>query len=94
MRFSNSAGQFGTLPRRSLQWDVDSVEPGQGRRFRPAWHGTAAGVLAVVFTAVAAGCLVLVALDHMIGRPAAEDHYLAGLNAVAAGDFRRWRSRP
>jgi hypothetical protein len=65
-----------------------------GRRFRPAWDRKAAAILAVVFTAAAAGCLVLVALDLVIGRPAAGDLYLAGLNGVVAAVLWRWRSRP
>jgi hypothetical protein len=46
----------------------------------------------VVFTAAAAGCLVLVGLDLWVGRPAAGDLYLAGLNAGIAAVFWRWRS--
>jgi hypothetical protein len=75
-----------------LQWGMENVEPDRGRRHRAAWHGKAAAVLAVVFTAAAAGCLVLVVLDLWVGRPAAGDLYLAGLNAGIAAVFWRWRS--
>jgi hypothetical protein len=74
---------------------MDNVEPrSQGRRFPALRHGKLVAVLAVVFTAAAAGCLVLVALDLAIDRPAAGDLYLAGLNAVVAAVFWRWHSRP
>lgn len=41
-------------------------------------------ILAVVFTVAAAGSLVLVAVDLVIGRPAAGDVFIAFLNGVAA----------
>ena len=40
--------------------------------------------LAVVFTVAAAGSLVLVVLDLVIGRPAAGDIFITVLNALAA----------
>jgi hypothetical protein len=40
--------------------------------------------LAVVFTVAAAGSLVLVVLDLVIGRPAAGDVFITVLNALAA----------
>ena len=45
--------------------------------------------LAVVFTVAAAGSLTLVALDLVIGRPAAGDIFITVLNALAA--FLLWR---
>lgn len=68
--------------------------PRSGRRGR-APHG--AGMesprvlkfLAVLFTIAAAGSLVLVGLDVVIGRPAAGDMFITVLNALAA--FLLWR---
>jgi hypothetical protein len=40
--------------------------------------------LAVVLTAVAVGSVVLVAVDMVVGRPAAGDVYIAFLNSLAA----------
>ncbi|MFM9432937.1 hypothetical protein ACFDR8_003856 [Arthrobacter sp. MP_2.3] len=50
-------------------------------------------VLAVVFSAVAVGSLVLVGVDIAVGRSAGGDVFIAGLNAVMATVFWRWRSR-
>ncbi|SKB72369.1 hypothetical protein SAMN05660916_02319 [Arthrobacter sp. 31Cvi3.1E] len=45
--------------------------------------------LAVLFTIAAAASLVLVAIDLFIGRPAAGDLFITGLNALAAAVL--WR---
>lgn len=50
-------------------------------------------VLAVVFSAVAVGSLALVCVDLAIGRPAAGDVFIAGLNGAMAAVFWLWRSR-
>ena len=50
-------------------------------------------VLAVIFSAAAAGCIVLVAVDVAIGRPVAGDAFVAGLNGCMAAVFWIWRSR-
>jgi len=49
-------------------------------------------VLAVVFAVAAAGSLVLVAVDLVIGRPASGDVFIAFLNSVAAVMLWRWTS--
>jgi hypothetical protein len=49
-------------------------------------------LLTVVFTAAAAGSLVLVAVDLLVARPAARDTFVAFLNSLAALVLRRWRS--
>lgn len=55
--------------------------PGPGRAHRGLrWFR----FLAVLFTVAAAASLVLVAIDLFIGRPAAGDLFIAGLNALAA----------
>ena len=41
-------------------------------------------VLAVVFTVAAIGSVVLVAVDLIVGRPAAGDLFIAFLNSLAA----------
>ena len=41
-------------------------------------------VLALVFTAAAVGSVVLVAVDLVVGRPAAGDLFIAFLNSLAA----------
>ena len=41
-------------------------------------------VLSVVFTLAAVGSVVLVAVDLVVGRPAAGDLFIAFLNSVAA----------
>jgi hypothetical protein len=46
-------------------------------------------ILAVVFTVAAAGSLVLVVVDLVIGRPAAGDVFIAILNNLAAAVL--WR---
>lgn len=50
-------------------------------------------ILAVVFSTVAVGSLVLVGVDLAIGGPAVGDVFIAGLNAVMAAVFWLWRSR-
>ncbi|MEO5780003.1 MAG: hypothetical protein ABIQ22_09570 [Arthrobacter oryzae] len=45
--------------------------------------------LAVIFTVAAAGSLVLVGVDLVIGRPSAGDIFITVLNALAA--FLLWR---
>ncbi|MGO4591003.1 hypothetical protein [Paenarthrobacter sp. 2TAF44] len=55
--------------------------PGTGRAHRGLrWFR----FLAVLFSVAAAASLVLVAIDVFIGRPAAGDLFIAGLNALAA----------
>jgi hypothetical protein len=55
--------------------------PGPGRARRGLrWFR----FLAVLFAVAAAASLVLVAIDVFIGRPAAGDLFIAGLNALAA----------
>ena len=51
-------------------------------------------VLAIVFSATAVGSLALVAVDLVIGRPAAGDVFIAGLNGAMAAVFWVWRARP
>ncbi|WP_205754706.1 hypothetical protein [Pseudarthrobacter sp. NamE5] len=46
-------------------------------------------ILTVVFTVAAVGSLVLVALDLIVGRPAAGDAFIAFLNSLAAAAL--WR---
>jgi anti-sigma-K factor RskA len=68
---------------------MDGLTPRDGRPHR-AEHG--AGwesprtwrVLTVVFTVAAAGSLVLVIADLLVGRPAAGDVFIAALNSLAA----------
>jgi hypothetical protein len=50
-------------------------------------------VLAVVFSAVALGLLVLVGVDLAIGRPVRGHVFMAGLNGEMATVFWMWRSR-
>lgn len=52
--------------------------PRPGRPFRVL------RILAVVFTVAAVGSVALVAVDLMIGRPAAGDVFIAVLNSVVA----------
>ncbi|MFJ4210687.1 hypothetical protein ACIPY2_19705 [Paenarthrobacter sp. NPDC089675] len=55
--------------------------PGTNRPRRgPGWLR----FLAVLFTAAAAASLLLVAIDVIVGRPAAGDLFISGLNALAA----------
>ena len=57
----------------------DRVRHGSGRlSWRALW------ILAVVFTVATTGYLVLVALDLVIGRPAAGDIFIAFLNSLVA----------
>ena len=44
-------------------------------------------ILALIFTAAAAGCWVLVTVDLVVGRPAGGDVFIAALNTVAAAVF-------
>lgn len=56
-------------------------QPGTGRSHRGLrWFR----FLAMVFTVAAAASLVLAAIDLFIGRPAAGDLFITGLNALAA----------
>lgn len=50
-------------------------------------------VLAVIFSTATVGSLALVAVDLVIGRPAAGDVYVADLNGAMAAVFWVWRSR-
>ena len=50
-------------------------------------------VLAVVFSGVAVGSLVLVGVDLAIGRAAAGDLFISVLNGATAAVFWLWRSR-
>lgn len=61
---------------------------------RESQHGRVRLLLAVVFTITAAGSLVLVAVDLLIGRPAAGDLFIACLNALAAVVLWREVSKP
>jgi hypothetical protein len=62
----------------------DRVRHGSGRlSSRALW------ILAVVFTVATTGSLVLVALDLVIGRPAAGDVFIASLNSLVV--FVLWR---
>jgi hypothetical protein len=51
---------------------------------RPGRPARVQRILAVVFTVAAAGSLALVAVDLMIGRPAAGDVFIAVLNSLVA----------
>ncbi|WP_461186745.1 hypothetical protein [Arthrobacter sp. Z4-13] len=58
---------------------------GSAARRGSAWKSPRAlRVLAVVFTVAAVGSVVLVAVDLVIGRPAAGDLFIAFLNSLAA----------
>ena len=60
---------------------------GRGSQARrgSAWKSPRARlVLAVVFTVAAIGSMVLVAVDLVVGRPAAGDLFIAFLNSLAA----------
>ncbi|PVZ55197.1 hypothetical protein C9424_14135 [Arthrobacter sp. H-02-3] len=48
-------------------------------------------VLAVVFSAAALGSVVLAVVDLAVGRAAAGDGFIAGLNGAMAALFWRWR---
>jgi len=50
-------------------------------------------VLAVVFSAVALGSLLVVGVDLAIGRAPAGDVFIAGLNGAMAAVFWMWRAR-
>ena len=63
--------------------------PGRARRGAGLDSPRVLRVLAVVFTVAAAGSLTLVALDLVIGRPAAGDIFITVLNALTA--FLLWR---
>lgn len=68
---------------------MDGLTPHDGRPHR-AEHGTGWEsprtwrVLTVVFTVAAAGSLVLVIADLLVGRPAAGDVFIAALNSLTA----------
>lgn len=49
-------------------------------------------VLAAVFTVAAVGSVVLVAMDLVVGRPAAGDLFIAFLNSLAAVALWRFSS--
>lgn len=51
---------------------------------RPGRPSRALRILAVVFTVAAVGSLALVAVDLIVGRPAAGDVFIAVLNSVVA----------
>ncbi|KUM36475.1 cell shape-determining protein MreD [Paenarthrobacter nitroguajacolicus] len=67
-------------------------------RFRPGDTGRPdqrwLRLLAVVFTVTASASLVLVAVDLLIGRPAAGDLFITFLNALVAGLLWRWTYKP
>lgn len=72
----------------------DPALRGDGRPGRagrgPGWDSPRVyRVLAVVFTVAAAGALVLVIVDFVIGRPTAGDLFILTLNSVAAAIL--WR---
>jgi hypothetical protein len=48
--------------------------------------------LAVVFTVAAVGSVALVAVDLIVGRPAAGDLFIAFLNSLAAVGLWQWSS--
>lgn len=50
-------------------------------------------VLTVFFSAVVLGSLVLAGIDLAIGRPAAGDLFIAGLNGAMATVFWTWQSQ-
>jgi hypothetical protein len=69
--------------------------PGHGSEARRgnAWESPLARrVLAVVFTVAAVGSVVLVAVDLIVGRPAAGDLFIALLNGPTAVGLRRGSS--
>jgi hypothetical protein len=51
---------------------------------RPSRPNRVLRILAVVFTVAAIGSVVLVALDLIVGRPAAGDLFIAVLNSLTA----------
>ncbi|MFJ6376295.1 hypothetical protein ACIQH9_11295 [Pseudarthrobacter oxydans] len=51
---------------------------------RPGSAGGLQRILAVLFTVAAVGSLLLVAVDLLVGRPAAGDVFIAVLNGVVA----------
>ncbi|PNH77923.1 hypothetical protein [Arthrobacter sp. AFG20] len=56
------------------------TRPGQG-------YSRIQRIMALVFTAAAAACWVLVAADLVVGRPAGGDVFIAALNTLAAAAF-------
>ena len=69
--------------------DPASQHPG-GRSGRPRTapnYSRIQRILALIFTAAAAGCWVLVVADLVVGRPAGGDVFIAALNTVAAAGF-------
>jgi hypothetical protein len=78
---------------RGYSWGMSDADPaargGSGAVLAPG----VLLVLAGVFSAVTVGCLVLVAVDLMVGRPVSGDLYVAGLNGVLAAIFWVWRVR-
>jgi len=69
--------------------DPEAQHPGgrSGRQRTGPDYSRLKRILALIFTAAAAGCWVLVAVDLVVGRPAGGDVFIAALNTVAAAAF-------